>query len=461
MSSGGRQGLRSRGHVRPDPRRRLRCLVLAPRRARAAGGRPRRRGRRPPCEDDAAGLVEYTDAVIAAIGDRAGRGDLVVVGHSMGALTAPLVTERVPVALLVLVAAMTPRPGESGAEWGTNTGSEEARQRAADAGGWSVDDEEALYLHDVPADVVAASDGATSSSSRAGRSRTPGRWMPGPPCRPGSCCVATTAASRPSSSAASRASASASCPTRWPAVTSHRWPIPQELSRRLLAYAAEVVSWSSRVSRRDVAERMEEAAAVLLASLDGEQRASAAWPFPADDERRRWFYTPTDHGGLTCTPWARPSNGPRCGCCAPACRDRPTSRPRRSSAWRTCSTRSRAGRPRSSASGAGIRGCTTCGSSASRRRRGSWGWRFGGHHVSINHTVVDGELVASTPCFLGADPASSPLLGPHLLRPLAAAEDLGRELVRSLDADELRAALISPVAPVDLATANRPRVVGG
>ena len=53
------------------------------------------------------------------------------------------------------------------------------------------------------------------------------------------------------------------------------------------------------MSRRDVAERMGEAAAALLASLDGGQRELAAWPFPADDERRRWFYTPTDHGGLT------------------------------------------------------------------------------------------------------------------------------------------------------------------
>ena len=50
-----------------------------------------------PCEDDAAGLVEYTDAVVAAIGDRADRGDLVVVGHSLGGLTAPLVCARVPV----------------------------------------------------------------------------------------------------------------------------------------------------------------------------------------------------------------------------------------------------------------------------------------------------------------------------------------------------------------------------
>ena len=66
-------------------------------------------------------------------------------------------------------------------------------------------------------------------------------------------------------------------------------------------------------------------------------------------------------------------------------------------------------------------------------RGGTWGWRFGGHHVSVNHTIVDGDVASSTPCFLGANPASSPLLGPHLLRPLAGAEDLGRELVRSLD----------------------------
>jgi hypothetical protein len=89
--------------------------------------------------------------------------------------------------------------------------------------------------------------------------------------------------------------------------------------------------------------------------------------------------------------------------------------------------------------------------------RGAWAWRFGGHHVSVNHTIVDGEVVGSTPCFLGADPAGSPLLGPHLLRPLAGAEDLGRELVRSLDDVQLAAAMLSPAAPVDLVTANRPR----
>ena len=47
------------------------------------------------------------------------------------------------------------------------------------------------------------------------------------------------------------------------------------------------------------------------------------------------------------------------------------------------------------------------------------------------------------------------------LRPRAGAEDLGRELVSSLDAEDLRRAVISPVAPFDLVGANRPRLTGG
>ena len=54
-----------------------------------------------PCDDDAAGLSEYADTVVDAIGDRT---DLVVVAQSLGAFTAPIVCERVPVRLLVLVA---------------------------------------------------------------------------------------------------------------------------------------------------------------------------------------------------------------------------------------------------------------------------------------------------------------------------------------------------------------------
>src|SRR2546423_4764680 len=41
-----------------------------------------------------------------------------------------------------------------------------------------------------------------------------------------------------------------------------------------------------------------------------------------------------------------------------------------------------------------------------------WGWRAGGHHIAVHFTIVDGEMVASTPCFLGANPAQV-RIGPH------------------------------------------------
>lgn len=76
-----------------------------------------------PCDDDSAGLSDYTDTVVDAIGDRT---HLVVVGQSLGGLTAPLVCDRVPADLLVLVAGMVPLPGETGADWWSNTGYDQA-----------------------------------------------------------------------------------------------------------------------------------------------------------------------------------------------------------------------------------------------------------------------------------------------------------------------------------------------
>jgi len=105
-----------------------------------------------PCEDDAAGLTEYADTVIDAIGDRT---DLVVVGHSFGGFTAPIVCDRVPVDLLVLVAAMIPLPGEAPGDWWSNTGWEETRHEQDERDGKAPDDDIALFLHDVPPDLAA------------------------------------------------------------------------------------------------------------------------------------------------------------------------------------------------------------------------------------------------------------------------------------------------------------------
>ena len=102
-----------------------------------------------------------------------------------------------------------------------------------------------------------------------------------------------------------------------------------------------------------------------------------------------------------------------------------------------------------------IRACTTCGCSVSRVARCRGGGGSAATTCPLNNLVVDGVVRATTPCFFGADPASSPLLGPAPLRPLAGAEDLARELVRSLDPDQAAQAVLLDRAPSDIVGGNR------
>jgi pimeloyl-ACP methyl ester carboxylesterase len=90
-----------------------------------------------PSEDETAGWEEYGDTVAAAL---AARDDLVVVGHSLGAFTAPLACERISVEKLVLVAGMIPAPGELFSEWWSNVHYPGAAGR----------DDDEIFYHDVP-----------------------------------------------------------------------------------------------------------------------------------------------------------------------------------------------------------------------------------------------------------------------------------------------------------------------
>jgi pimeloyl-ACP methyl ester carboxylesterase len=105
-----------------------------------------------PCDDDSAGLAEYADTVVGAVGDRTG---LIVVAQSFGGFTAPLVCDRVPVDLLVLLAGMVPAPGERPEDWLANTGYADARREQAEREGPPPEDDIGLFYHDVPADLAA------------------------------------------------------------------------------------------------------------------------------------------------------------------------------------------------------------------------------------------------------------------------------------------------------------------
>ncbi len=78
-----------------------------------------------------------------------------------------------------------------------------------------------------------------------------------------------------------------------------------------------------------VAARMAEAGAAWLASLSDEQRVRAIVAAPrtetaAERDRLTWFFTPTDHGGLTFHEQSPRSRGSRCGSSPQDCRSRAT-----------------------------------------------------------------------------------------------------------------------------------------
>ena len=209
-------------------------------------------------------------------------------------------------------------------------------------------------------------------------------------------------------------------------------------------------------STRAAAQRMAENAAALLAALSAEQRTAIQFEFPNDDERLLWFYTPTDHGGLPLSGMTPPqqqramrllSSGlSPAGYTTAAVVMGMEQVIDRDEGFRAPLTRIRQRDP-------GMYYFSVFGEPS---ETGAWGWRFGGHHLSIHHTMVNGEVASSTPCFIGMEPATSEMLGGHLLRPFAAVEDLARDLMRSFDDTQRSSAWLSPHAPSDLVLGNRP-----
>jgi hypothetical protein len=207
------------------------------------------------------------------------------------------------------------------------------------------------------------------------------------------------------------------------------------------------------------AKEMAEAAGAWLTSLTDQERQRAVFP-GMTGERTTWYFTPTDHGGL------------------PLNEQRPH---QQRLAMRLVATGLS---PEGYTTAATVMGLENVldrvegwGRSFGRERgrdpgmyylsvfgtpgAGEWGWRFGGHHISLNYTLNDGRLVSSTPCFLGANPARTELLAGGTLQPLGGIESGARTLAASLLGRGHTAALLHPVATSDIISGNRERVLDG
>jgi Protein of unknown function (DUF3500) len=226
-----------------------------------------------------------------------------------------------------------------------------------------------------------------------------------------------------------------------------------------MAEAAPAPAGADRLA--PVREAMAAAAADWLASLGRAERAKAGYPFPADEERTRWHYTPTERGGL------------------PLAEMGPISQ---RLAHRLVASGLSEGGYATAATVMGLENVLDAregwrrgydGRTVPHRGRdpqlyfvsifgepgaGAWGWRVGGHHVALNYTLTEDGGISASPLFLGANPALTRLVGPGVLRPLAAEEDLARELLDALAPDQLKQAMLSPEAPGDILQGNRPTV---
>jgi pimeloyl-ACP methyl ester carboxylesterase len=103
----------------------------------------------PDLPDGETSLAACADRVVAA---GAGADEVVVVGQSFGAFAATLAAARLPTEMLVYVAGMVPRPGESPADWWSAVDYAGAvrEQAARDGGLTGHEDPYVSFFHDVP-----------------------------------------------------------------------------------------------------------------------------------------------------------------------------------------------------------------------------------------------------------------------------------------------------------------------
>ena len=210
-----------------------------------------------------------------------------------------------------------------------------------------------------------------------------------------------------------------------------------------LALAASI-GWTA-VSQ-DVAEEMIDRARHFLVSLDPDQRDQATFAF-GDDERLNWHFIPRDREGL---PYGE------------------FTPPQRRLADRLLGTAlSHEGISKAlgimyleqilyEREGRDIRDSdryyfTVFDEPSSS---GAWGWRVEGHHLSLNLTLNDGEVIATSPAFMGSNPAIAGEGKHEGLEVLAAEQTVARELLALFDGQAREKVIFDAEAPPDILTGH-------
>lgn len=217
------------------------------------------------------------------------------------------------------------------------------------------------------------------------------------------------------------------------------------MKTRLLFLSVGVILLTSAYHRTNSVSLMTKAANNFLNSLTPEQRAKATYKFE-DDQRFDWHFIPKERKGLPLREM--------------------TARQKELAQALLCAGLSQQGYVKA----VSIMSLEEVlrlieGSSTEYRNpekyfftvfgtpseSGTWGYRVEGHHVAQNFTLVNGKVIGG-PSFFGSNPAEV-MQGPHAgLRILSAEEDLGRDVLKSLDAEQKKVAIVDPTAYKDIIT---------
>ena len=198
----------------------------------------------------------------------------------------------------------------------------------------------------------------------------------------------------------------------------------------------------TRASAAAVGAAMTSAAERFLAALRPEQQAALRFPFD-DPGRHDWHYTPGQRRGVSLAEMAREPAKAVHGLLITAVSRPAHTRVAAISGLEDVLDESEGGKR---GRHAGDYWAAVFGEPGDD----AWGWRFEGHHISINVTVTD-DGISTTPLFLGANPARvTDHDGRTVSRPLAPEEDVAVALLASLDDGQRQRAVVAAEAPPDI-----------
>ncbi len=199
------------------------------------------------------------------------------------------------------------------------------------------------------------------------------------------------------------------------------------------------------VQTRPDAQMIAAAKALIVAVGEGPAQAKLVWKFE-DDERFNWHFIPRERKGLPLKEMTEPQ---RIAAMALLKTGLSASGYSRAEAIRSLEDVLFA-QSKSPTRDRELYFFTIFGTPGGDR----WGWRYEGHHLAQNWTIISGKPIATTPAFFGANPAEvmdGPMKGTRALKGEA---DLGWAMLNALTEEQRKTAVVSATAPNDILTAN-------